>query len=205
MRVPARLFVALLLLAAAPPACISYAVERLPVVATLPPPPPPEDRPSLTYTIRPVSSLGMNGTSGGFPDFNPERLNEEIPAVLSATGWFRSVEPAAEGVQGDLQLDIVLQSSGNDMIMVASACLLFIIPTWRTVTFDLTAEVRSTDGRWKRYQYEDEARDIYWLPLVLGMSFAPWGQVYPELRENMVRTLVLDLHADGFLVRPAAP
>ena len=205
MRLPARLFVALLLLAAAPPACISYAVERLPVVATLPPPPPPEDRPSLTYTIRPVSSLGMNGTSGGFPDFNPERLNEEIPAVLSATGWFRSVEPAAEGVQGDLQLDIVLQSSGNDMIMVASACLLFVIPTWRTVNFDLVVEARAADGRWKRYQYEDEARDIYWLPLVLGMSFAPWGQVYPELRENMVRTLVLDLHTDGFLVRPKAP
>jgi hypothetical protein len=204
MRVRPRLFVALLLIVVAPTACISYAVERLPV-ASLPSPPPPDDRPSLTYTIRPVSSLGMNGTSGGFPDFNPERLNEEIPAVLSATGWFRSVEPAAEGVQGDLQLDIVLQSSGNDMIMVASACLLFIIPTWRTVTFDLTAEVRATDGRWKRYQYEDEARDIYWLPLVLGMSFAPWGQVYPELRENMVRTLVLDLHADGFLVRPAAP
>jgi hypothetical protein len=205
MRIRPGLFVALLLIAAAPPACISYAVERLPVVDSLPPPPAPEDRPSLTYTVRPVSSLGMNGTAGGFPDFNPERLNEEIPAVLAATGWFRSIEPAKDGEEGDLQLDLVLQSSGNDMIMVASACLLFIIPTWRTVTFDLTAEVRAKDGRWKRYQYEDEARDIYWLPLVLGMSFAPWGQVYPELRENMVRTLVLDLHTDGFLVRPAAP
>ncbi|HEX5009611.1 MAG TPA: hypothetical protein VFY71_04355, partial [Planctomycetota bacterium] len=80
MRVLSRPFAALLLLAAAPPACISYAVQSLPVVASLPAPPPPEDRPTLTYTVRPVSSLGLNGTAGGFPDFNPERLNEEIPA-----------------------------------------------------------------------------------------------------------------------------
>jgi|GEM_PF-3761975 len=184
------------------PGCISYTLDRLPRADDLPPPPAPTERPTVSYTVRMVSGSTFEGDSPEFPEFSPGRLEQEFPAELARCGWFRTVQDNKEGVTADLQLDVVLVSRGNDVLLLASAMLFFIIPTWRTVEFDLTAEVRAADGRWKRYQLQDASRDVHWLPLLLVMSFAPWGDAYAEVRENLYRTLLVQLHADGFLQPP---
>jgi hypothetical protein len=41
-----------------------------------------------------------------------------------------------------------------------------------------------------------------WLPMILVMSFRPWGEAYGEVRTNLFQTLVQRLQEDGML-RPA--
>jgi hypothetical protein len=185
------------------PGCISYAVHRIPHAEALPAPPAPDQRPTVSYSVRMVPGSELQGTSGEFPEVSTGRLAQEFPAALARCGWFRTVQEAKDGVATDVSLDAVLVVRGNDVVMIASAMLAFIIPTWRTVEFDLTVEARAADGRWQRYHLQDAARDVHWLPLLLGMSFAPWGDAYADVRENLYRTLLAQLHADGFLQAPA--
>ena len=180
--------------------CISYGLDRLPPAVGLPAPIAPERRPSVAYAIHSATGsdyqFAIRGEVWGLRDASAELGN-----ALTTSGQFRSVVALVEGTQSDadLDLDVVLVVDANDVIMAASACLLFVIPTWRTVTFDLVAEARAKDGRWRRYELSDAARDINWLPLVLGMSFAPWGGAYSEVRDNLYATLLQRLHEDGFL------
>ena len=51
---------------------------------------------------------------------------------------------------------------------------------------------------------DDVRGDVHWLPLLRGMSFAPWGDACADVRENLYETLLDRLHADGFLQPPAA-
>ncbi|HZM01184.1 MAG TPA: hypothetical protein VFD43_13135, partial [Planctomycetota bacterium] len=113
-------------------------------------------------------------------------------------------EAAAARPPADLQLDFVLLVDANDMIVFASGFTLFVIPSWRTVDFHLIVEARAADGRWKRYELSDSARDWHWLPLILGMSFAPWGSAYSDITQNLYRTLLVRLHEDGFLAPVSA-
>jgi hypothetical protein len=192
------LLVGLLLLAL--PGCISYRLDRLAVVDTLPSPPPPDQRPSLTYDIRlrpgsDFQTMAQDSKEMGFVD-----MSNELAGTLAESGWFASVTPLDEGGEhGDVHIDVQLTVTANDAILVAAGLTLFVIPTWRTVTFDMAAEVQTADGRWRRFGFVDAARDVYWLPILLGMSFAPWGGVYVDIRENLYRNLVAGMHAEGLM------
>jgi hypothetical protein len=198
-RLTARLALAAALAALALPGCISYALDRLPPAGALPAPVDPAHRPSVSYAIRSTTGSDYQISFGSHGEWGLRDASNEFANALSLSGQFRSVEPTAPETHADLALDAVLVCDTNDVIMVASACLLFVIPTWRTVDFDLVVEARAADGRWKRYELKDAARDIHWLPLVLGMSFAPWGGAYAGVRENLYATLLQRLHEDGFL------
>jgi hypothetical protein len=63
--------------------------------------------------------------------------------------------------------------------------------------------VRASDGRWQRYRFADSARDVHWLPLLLVMSWWPWGEVYRDVRVNLYDHLLEALQRDGFLALPA--
>ena len=187
------------LLALALPGCISYGLDRLPPAGELPAPLDPPLRPSVSYTVSPSVGSDYQISGGGGGEWGLRDAADELANALTISGQFRSVEPAADGVKTDLTLDVALVVDANDVILAASAVTLFIIPTWRTVTFDLVAEARASDGRWKRYRLSDAARDINWLPFILGMSFAPWGGAYADVRDNLYATLLQHLHEDGFL------
>ncbi len=190
--------------------CISYGLQQIPRVERLPPPPAPDERPSLACLVRsmPGSIFGSSSAQATATGVGAEPMTDEVLAALAATGWFRSVRRADAGPladsAADLQLDVVVSAQANDAVMFAGAMLAFMIPTWRTTTFELTAEVRASDGAWRQYHLQDAARDVHWLPLILVMSFQPWGGVYGEIRDNLYRTLVARMHADGLLRRPTA-
>jgi hypothetical protein len=187
------------------PGCISYSLDRLEPAAPLPHPPAPDQRPTVSFSTRHASSSWLETETGGFPELSPGRLRQEFGASLARSGWLRVLDEAPGSAGADLHLDVVLHVRANDTILLASAMLAFVIPTWRTVEFDLVVEAQHADGRWKRYQLHDAARDIHWLPLLLGMSFAPWGEAYGDVRDNQYRTLLAALHADGLLVPAPAP
>jgi len=194
-----RLLLLAALLGPALPGCISYGLDYLPPAGELPAPLDPPLRPSVAYSVSPSvgSDYQVSGRGGG--EFGLRDAAGELASALTLSGQFRSVEPASADVKTDLALDVSLVVDANDVILAASALTLFIIPTWRTVTFDLVAEVRAADGRWKRYHLTDAARDINWLPFILGMSFAPWGGAYADVRDNLYATLLQQLREDGFL------
>jgi hypothetical protein len=194
-------FVALLV--AGLPGCMTWRLDLLPEIAALPEPPPPEERPTLFCDVHSVPG-DRQGPIDEILDVTVGADADTIAADFVRSGFFRSVTTKPAGEPADLQLDIVLTASGNDIIPIVSACMLYVIPTWRTVTFDLTAEVRARDGRWQRYNFVDAARDVNWLPLVLIMSFNPWGEDYPDVRSNMIRHLVMQMRTDGFLALPPA-
>jgi hypothetical protein len=192
------------LLASALPGCISYTLDRLPPAGELPAPIDPARRPSASYAVRSSTGSGYQVPGKGSPAWGLRDPANEFADALRDSGQFRSVEPASPDTQVDLQLEVVLTVDANDMLLAASALTLFVIPTWRTVNFELVAEARASDGRWKRYELSDAARDINWLPLILGMSFAPWGSAYFEVRKNLYDTLLLRLHEDGLLAPAGA-
>jgi hypothetical protein len=162
----------------------------------------PQRRPTVAYSARAIGGTDFQARDGGSP-LVIGSLAPELSDALVASGQFRTVTPlsadAPSGEPADLQLDFVLVVDANDVILLASACTFFLIPTWRTVEFELVVEARARDGRWKRYVLTDAARDLHWLPLLLGMSFAPWGSAYSGVTANLYRTLLVRLHEDGFL------
>jgi len=192
----------------------------------LPAPPAPDERVSVDLLVRMLPGTDLQSASGDFPELLPVDPDTELSGVLTRTGWFREVrlreapsrkvaggqgrDAAAEGdaardgpAPADLELDVVLTTRANGVVLLASACLLFIVPTWRTVEFELVAEARARDGRWQRYHYADSARDMHWIPLLLVMSWWPWGESYRDVRVNLYDHLLLELQRDGFLARPA--
>ncbi|MBM3984747.1 MAG: hypothetical protein FJ296_03500 [Planctomycetes bacterium] len=207
---------------ALPGGCISYPLDLLPAAGPLPAPPAPDQRVSVDLMVRMLPGTDLQSASGDFPELLPVDPDAELSGVLTRTGWFREVrlredpprtkggdkeqdgdDDTAKPAPADLELDVVLTTRANGVVMLASACLLFVIPTWRTVEFELVAEVRARDGRWQRYSYADSARDVHWIPLLLVMSWWPWGESYRDLRVNLYDHLLLDLQRDGFLARPA--
>lgn len=198
-RLVPHLALAAALAALALPGCISYTLDRLPPAGELPAPIDPARRPTVSYTVRTAtgSDYQVSGEGGGA--WGLRSGVNEVATLLASSGQFRTVEEAKPETHADLHLEIVLVVDTNDVILIAGACTFFVIPTWRTVDFSLVVEARAADGRWKRYDLSDAARDINWLPLILGMSFAPWGTAYAEVRENLYRTLLLRLAEDGFL------
>jgi hypothetical protein len=198
------------LLAACMSGCMSYRLDRLPRVDGLPAPPPPERRVAATYSIRTLSGSDYQFSAAEAQPWGLPQARRELAGGLAATGWFRSVDATDDaadrdgaddpgGPEAGLHLDCVLRVRTNDVVLVAATMTLFVIPTWRTTTYELTVEARRPDGRWTRYQLDDATRDVHWLPLVLVMSFRPWGEAYGEVRANLYRTLVQRLQADGML------
>lgn len=198
-RLRRRLALAACLAALTLPGCISYALDRVPPADPLPAPIDPTRRPTVSYSIHSTVGSDYQFSGSSSAEWGLRDASNEFSNALTLSGQFRTVEPIKEDAHADLELEVVLTVDANDVILVASTVTLFIIPTWRTVTFDLTVEARAADGRWQRYELSDGARDIQWLPLILGMSFAPWGSAYAGVRENLYQTLLLQLHADGFL------
>ncbi len=203
--------------------CISYRLDRLPAADPLPTPPAPDQRVSVDLLVRMLPGTDLQSASGDFPELLPVDPDAELSGVLTRTGWFREVrlredlprrkggDEAQDGdgdaaevapAPADLELDVVLTTRANGVVMLASACLLFIVPTWRTVDFELVAEARARDGRWQRYRFADSARDVHWIPLLLVMSWWPWGESYRDVRVNLYDNLLLELQRDGFLARP---
>jgi hypothetical protein len=182
--------------------CISYRLDLLAPVESLPPPPPPEQRVAATYSMQTLAGSDYQFTTVESLPWGRKFAGKDLGSVLTATGWFRTVLPAGEGVTGDLHLDCVLSVQANDIVLVAATLTLFVIPTWRTTSYELTVEARRSDGTWKRYVLADATRDIHWLPMILVMSFRPWGEAYGEVRTNLFQTLVQRLQEDGML-RPA--
>ncbi|MHC5212692.1 MAG: hypothetical protein ACYTG2_18420 [Planctomycetota bacterium] len=125
-----------------------------------------------------------------------DATSEEAPEAAPAR---TSDSAPVEAPPAELHLECVLTVRTNDFVLLASGVTMFAVPTWRRTTYELIAEAQRADGTWKRYVYADATRDIHWLPILLVMSFRPWGEAYGDLRRNMYRTLVADMHADGLL------
>lgn len=208
-RLPAFTFaLAVALLTAGTAGCISYRLDQLPEAPSLPIPSLSDSRPSLVYTLTATAGTDLMNTganNNGFPEMDLTTPTDELSAMLQRSAQFRSVQKAGEGREGDVQLDVVLTVEGNDVVVLVSAVTFTLIPMWRTVTWELTAEARARDGRLHRYEMQDAARDIFWLPIILGMSIRPWGEAYHEVRDNMYRTLLARMHADGLLGPASGP
>jgi hypothetical protein len=187
------------------PGCISYRLDELPPAPPLPEPAITDQRPSLLFTVTAVMGADLADSGNTFPEMDLTTPADEMSAMLQRSGYFRSVQPAAEDRTGDVRINAVLSVDGNDVVVLVSMCTLTLIPMWRTVTWELTAEVRGPDGHTHRYTMQDSARDIFWLPIILGMSMRPWGEAYGEVRDNMFRTLLARMHADGLLAPVATP
>lgn len=133
-RPAARLALLLLLL----PACISYRLDWLPPAAGLPAPPAPDQRVSLDVAVHVLPGTDMQSAGGDFPELLPVDAASELAGVLTRTGWFREVRrlPAEQPKEGeappasaDLTLDVVLTTRANGVVLIASACMLFLVPT----------------------------------------------------------------------------
>ena len=155
----------------------------------------------MTVQTRMVMVEG--GSQGKEWTYDPGRNTQrwdELERELAQTGWFASVRNTPE--PGDVHLDVRLEviETGSFVMGVLSGFTLTIVPMPYSVRVALEATVRAPDGREERYEVEDRAFVVVWLPLAPVMVFRRFDDVTSMVYQNLYRHLLLDLRRDGFLL-----
>lgn len=103
------------------------------------------------------------------------------------------------------EADVVLNvTSHNDndpgamMGAVLTGLSLYTIPSWATINFHISADVKKGD---KSFQYDtkDSMKMVQWLPMALMFPFADPFTMEKAVGENVQKTLIANMKRDGVL------
>jgi hypothetical protein len=156
------------------------------------------ERPSIDYDLS-FSTMGTENAAG------LSLFEKRVVAVFNSSHAFASARPGIGGEPYHLKLS--LDNSGNLGLAAVSGFIcglsLLVIPGYAKDEYTLVAEVQSGPTLVKRYQYHDSM--VTWtqilLIFVMPMNFPP--SVVPDVIDNMLWNLVVDMQRDGVLVKPS--
>ena len=109
-------------------------------------------------------------------------------------------------VESPSEADVIVDGKGyndNNMAAVFPAFItgltLFVIPSWATAKFHISAEVKSKSES-ESYELKDSMTMVQWLPMIFVMPFTgtPF-KAEKEVGENTYRSLVFKMKQEGFL------
>jgi len=143
-----------------------------------------------------------------------ERENEFLSA-FNESGLFASLTPWDEG---EMHIDARIVMSGNPAALifaVITGMSLYVIPSWVTEKYTITAKVSSVDGEIHTYELEDSFMGLNWLPVIFiasdkDLDSVPTPRmvvaseknidsVSKRVRRNMWRNLILNMQDDGII------
>lgn len=170
-------------------------------------------RSNLTPTVNP-NDIQYISQSGQLKIFLDWEFASSLPFVSRETllkthqqMLFKTIDETACCiiVQNPQNADIIIQgmfrsdiSAPAKFFSQLSNFTLFIIPSWREVRVEITAQVQSGVSQ-KSYELNDSMRITNWLPLVFTMPFLPSVSMQEiAMSQNLYRTLLLQIERDGF-------
>ena len=180
--------------------CASFSRKRLPVIDAFPPVAVDADKPSLAYQFD--AEVHLFGEKDAPPNMK-QIWESEMFEVLQECDYFSSIEASADGKE--LCLKVLMVDSGTPAVIVPAVITglsLYTIPSWATDQFAVNASVRTLDGEEHEYQLEDAGTMVQWLPMIFATPFIPPMKVYPEIRKNIFRNLILEMQRDDLLPQP---
>jgi hypothetical protein len=122
--------------------------------------------------------------------------DKEFVDEISNSGYFESWGP---GSNGDISIESRLLLTNMFPATLITAAItgasFMIIPSWATDTYNLTAKVKTKNGKEHYYKLEDTTTVVYWLPMIVvpGGPFSVPG----EVRKNIWKNLLLKMNQDG--------
>lgn len=180
--------------------CASFKMNMLPEIGTLPPLPSETVKPTVTYSF--TSSADMF-TKTESQEFMRKKMAEEFAEVLRESGYFASVSEAVSG--GEVHIQTHLLNSGNPAALIPAFITGysgFLIPSWSTDKWIMTAKVTTSDNQEYSYTLDDASIMFQWLPAILFTPFMHPLQVTGEVRRNIYKNLITQMQRDGALPKP---
>jgi hypothetical protein len=180
--------------------CASFSKNQLPKV-TLPQLNENDNKPSTSYSFSSgVELFGKQEHS----EIIRKQLEDEFVMVFKESGYFAALTP--EG-QAEIDIEVRLLNSGTPAAMIPAMITgfsLYTIPSWATDHYIVTAKVKTSDGKVRKYELKDAMLSVQWLPLILLTPFIknPFS-VSKEIRQNIWRNLILKMQESEVLPKGA--
>lgn len=174
--------------------CACFPGNKVPQVSNLPPLPEGTKKQTVSYLFS--SGSDVFGKNESAP-FVRTMWESELVDVIRESGYFATWGP---GSNGDITIEARLVNSGNPAALIPAfitGFTLYMVPSWATDTFTVTAKIKTRDGEEYPYQLEDSTTLVQWLPMI----FVPGSimNIPGEVRKNIWKNLILKMHQDGLL------
>lgn len=171
--------------------CAAFPGNKLQQVTSFPPLTESEKKKTVSYVL--AAETDMFGKSSN-PLFRAIVENELADAIRES-GYFTTW---GAGINGEVTIDAKFVNSGNPASVIPAfitGLTLYIVPSWATDTFTLTAIVKTQEGKEYSYEFEDTSTLVQWLPMVV----VPGGMIEVPLsvRKNIWNNLILKMRQDG--------
>ncbi|NJC88437.1 MAG: hypothetical protein FIB02_07895 [Desulfuromonas sp.] len=173
--------------------CACFPGNKLPQVDSFPPLGEEEKKKTVSYSLS--AETEMFGRSS-----NPLAravVENELADAIRESGYFTTW---GSGINGEVTIDAQFVNAGDPAALIPAIITglsLYIIPSWVTDEFILTATVKTQDGKEYSYKLEDESKLVQWLP----MAVVPGGmlEVPLSVRKNIWKNLIIRMRQDGVL------
>lgn len=152
------------------------------------------DKPSLSYRFLVKTGFGSPQDASAQVT---GMVEPELTKALEKSGYFSRV--AKNDPKADIQLDLTMINSGSGAAMIPAIITglsFYVIPSWATDNFEVVAVATNQKGKRERYSAKDHTTLVQWLPMMFVFPVKNFS-VVPEVRENMYRKVILDMHNDG--------
>ena len=179
--------------------CACFSGNNLQQVNSLPPLTAGAKKPTLSYIF--LSSYYLWGEHKDRPRVR-NALESEFADVIKESGYFAKWGP---GNSGDVTIEIHIVLSGNPASVIPAiitGLTLFVIPSWVSDTYIVTAKIKIRDGSEHIFQLEDSTILVQWLPMIVvpGNIFT----VPVKVRKNIWKNLILKMQQDGMFTQQSS-
>ncbi|MHB8138282.1 MAG: hypothetical protein ACYDGO_07815 [Smithellaceae bacterium] len=171
--------------------CASFPGNKLQQVSSFPPLTEVEKQKTVSYAL--AAEIDLFGKVNN--PLSRSIAENELADVVRESGYFTAW---GSGINGEVAINAKFVNSGNPAAMIPAfitGLTLYIVPSWATDTFTLTAKVKTQDGKEYSYELEDTSTLVQWLPMV----FVPGSMIEVPLsvRKNIWKNLILKMRQDG--------
>lgn len=176
--------------------CAVFRGGKIPEVNLMPLEKTDQPKPSISYDIKSMGGLFDTANSS---EHIQSIIAGELLQTLEQTNYFSRISKKDE--EADLSLSVTVKNSGNPAAMIPAfitGLSLYIIPSWATDNFEVTAIAKNRQGHSKEYVLSDSTTLVQWLPMIFVFPAKSFS-VIPEVRKNIYRNIIMQMKNDGFI------
>ena len=176
--------------------CASFQGHQLPPVQSLQPPSAETRKPSAAVSLHVYAEKPSTGSS----DFMQGEL-DMLRGLLDAFEKSGQFSRVSSGGQGELNIavQVIAARTSSLPLKLLSLVSLFIIPSFETDQYRVSAKVTLDDGTSRNYTLTDTVTTVYGLLLLPVGFFKDPSQVTEQFRMNIWKNLILKMQQDGLL------
>lgn len=176
--------------------CAVFSGGNVPATVLMPLENTDQKKPTISYDI--TASDGFFSTSKS-SEIIQNVIAGEFLQTLEQSEYFSRISKNDD--EADLNLSVTIKNSGNPAALIPAMITgfsLYLIPSWATDNFVVTAVAKNKDGNSKQYVLEDSTTLVQWLPMMFVFPVKNFS-VIPEVRKNMYRNIVMQMKNDGLI------